>query len=46
MRDNVISPAGTTIEAIHILEKEGFSGIIIDAIEAAAKKARELDSSK
>ncbi len=46
MRDNVISPAGTTIEAIHILEKEGFSGIIIDAIEAAAKKARELDSNK
>ena len=46
MRDNVISPAGTTIEAVHILEKAGFSGIIIEAIEAAAKKARELDSKK
>jgi len=46
MRDNVISPAGTTIEAIHILERSGFSGIIIDAIEAAAKRARELDTHK
>lgn len=46
MRDNVTSPAGTTIEAIHVLERSGFSGIIIDAVEAAAKKAMELDKTK
>lgn len=46
LRDNVTSPGGTTIEAIHILEKSGFSGIIIDAIEAAANKAKELDNRK
>lgn len=42
LRDNVASPGGTTIEAIHVLEKAGFSGIIIDAIEAAALKSKEL----
>lgn len=43
LRDKVTSPGGTTIAALHILEKAGFSGIIIDAIETAAKKAKELD---
>lgn len=43
LRDNVTSPGGTTIAALHILEKAGFSGIIIDAIEAAANRAKELD---
>jgi len=42
LRDQVASPGGTTIEAIHILEKAGFSGIIINAIEAAALKSKEL----
>jgi pyrroline-5-carboxylate reductase len=43
LRDKVTSPGGTTIAALHIFEKAGFSGIIIDAIEAAAKRAKELD---
>ena len=42
LRDDVASPGGTTIEAIHVLEKAGFSGIIINAIEAAALKSKEL----
>lgn len=42
LRDQVASPGGTTIEAIHVLEKAGFSGIIIDAVEAAALKSKEL----
>ncbi len=42
LRDQVASPGGTTIEAIHVLEKAGFSGIIIDAIEAAVLKSKEL----
>ncbi len=43
LRDKVTSPGGTTIAALHILEKAGFSGIIIDAIETAATRAKELD---
>ncbi len=43
LRDKVTSPGGTTIAALHILEKAGFSGIVIDAIETAAKRAKELD---
>ena len=44
LREKITSPGGTTIEALHILEKAGFSGIIMDAIEAAAKKSKELDN--
>ena len=45
LRDKVTSPGGTTITALHILERAGFNGIIIDAIEAAAIKSKELDKS-
>ena len=44
LRDKITSPGGTTIEALNILERAGFSGIIMDAIEAAAKKSKELDN--
>lgn len=42
LRGKVTSPGGTTIDAIHVLEKNGFSGIIIDAIEAAYIKSKKL----
>jgi pyrroline-5-carboxylate reductase len=42
LRGRVASPGGSTIEAIHVLEKEGFSGIIMDAIEAAKNKSERL----
>ncbi len=45
LRDKVTSPGGTTISALHVLDKAGFNGIIIDAIEAAANRAKELDKS-
>lgn len=45
LRDKVTSPGGTTIAALHVFERAGFSGIVIDAIETAAKRAKELDKS-
>ena len=44
LSEKITSPGGTTIEALHVLKKSGFSGIIMDAIEAAAKKSKELDN--
>lgn len=43
LRDKVTSPGGTTIAALHVFEKAGFNGIVIDAIETAARRAKELD---
>jgi pyrroline-5-carboxylate reductase len=42
LRGKVTSPGGTTIEAVHILERAGFSGIVMDAIEAAKCKSEKL----
>ena len=42
LRDQVTSPGGTTIEAIHILEDHGFAGTIMSAVEAATIKSHEL----
>ncbi len=46
LRNMVTSPGGSTIEAVHCLERAGFSGILIDAIEAAAKKSEKLGGKK
>ena len=42
LKDNVASPGGTTIEAIHSLEKAGFRCAAINAVEAACEKSRLL----
>ncbi|XP_064652785.1 pyrroline-5-carboxylate reductase 2-like isoform X2 [Lineus longissimus] len=42
LKDAVCSPAGTSIAAIHSLEKNGFRGALIDAVEAATKRSAEL----
>ncbi len=42
LKDAVASPAGTTIEAIYALEKAGFRGAVIDAVDACAKKAAQM----
>lgn len=44
LKDEVCSPGGTTISAMHSLEKAGFRGCLIDAVEIATLKARELGS--
>lgn len=40
LKDMVCSPAGTTIEAVRILEKEGFRSGVMEAMKACEEKAR------
>ena len=42
LRAMVTSPGGTTIAALHELEAAGFNGIIMNAVEAATERSREL----
>lgn len=42
LRAMVTSPGGTTIAAQHVMERAGFKGIIMDAIEAATNRSLEL----
>lgn len=42
LKDEVCSPGGTTIHAMHTLEKSGFRSALIDAVEAAAKHSQFL----
>jgi pyrroline-5-carboxylate reductase len=42
MRDEIVSPAGTTAHANHALEKGGFRNTVINAVEAATLRSIEL----
>jgi pyrroline-5-carboxylate reductase len=42
LTDQVASPGGTTITALHALERGGFRGLVMDAVEAAARRGEEL----
>ena len=42
LKDMVCSPAGTTIEAVGVLEAEGFRGAVMDAIAACIEKSRNM----
>lgn len=42
LREKVTSPGGTTIAALHALENGSFRGVVMDAVEAACLKSREL----
>jgi pyrroline-5-carboxylate reductase len=39
----IISPAGTTIQGVRALERGGFTAAVMDAVEAAARKATEFE---
>ncbi len=45
LRGKVTSPGGTAITALHVLEKVGFHGIIMDIVESAVNRSKELGKS-
>ncbi|XP_072098573.1 pyrroline-5-carboxylate reductase 1, mitochondrial-like [Mobula birostris] len=44
LKDNVCSPGGATIHALHLMESGGFRSLLIDAVEASCIRTRELQS--
>ncbi|XP_058284945.1 pyrroline-5-carboxylate reductase 1, mitochondrial isoform X1 [Hylobates moloch] len=44
LKDNVSSPGGATIHALHVLESGGFRSLLINAVEASCIRTRELQS--
>ncbi len=42
LRDMVTSPGGTTIEGLHALEKGKFRATLMNAVQAATERSREL----
>lgn len=46
LRDDVCSPAGTTIAAVDVLKNTGFESSIMSAMAAAAERNREMTAKK
>jgi pyrroline-5-carboxylate reductase len=42
LRERVSSPGGTTIAAMHVLENGRLHGLLMDAVDAAVKRSKEL----
>lgn len=42
LKDMVCSPAGSTIQGVRTLEKNGFRGVVFEALNAAAEKGKTL----
>jgi len=42
LKEKVTSPGGTTIAALHALENGGFRGVVMNAVDAACHKSKEL----
>ncbi len=42
LRERVSSPGGTTIAALHVLENGRLHGLVMDAVDAAVKRSKEL----
>lgn len=44
LRDDVCSPAGLTIAGVNVLDRAGLSGLLVDAVLAAAKRGKEMET--
>lgn len=42
LREKVTSPGGTTIAGLHVLESKGVRGTVINAVDAATARSKEL----
>lgn len=42
LKEMVTSPAGTTVAGLRVLEDQGFRSVIMDAVEAAVERSKEL----
>jgi len=42
LREQVTSPGGTTIAGLHVLENGRFRGTVMDAVDAATQRSKEL----
>lgn len=42
LKDKICSPGGTTIEAVHALEKGGFRTAVIEAVKVCTQKSRSM----
>jgi len=42
LREQVTSPGGTTIAGLHVLENGRFRGTVMDAVDAACQRSKEL----
>jgi pyrroline-5-carboxylate reductase len=42
LKDQVTTPAGTTISALHVLEERGLRSMFVAAVEEATKRSKSL----
>jgi pyrroline-5-carboxylate reductase len=46
LKARITSPAGTTIAGLQVMERAGLRGILMDAVQAATRRAEELEGKK